>query len=93
LPFSARADHQYGEPPADDADKNRQLRTDGADPQRVAPDFLAFVRGRIAECGHGPLWREVPLDSDGRRNDNTGNIVNAWLHDTEKGAGTPKSFY
>jgi hypothetical protein len=59
-------------------------------PSRWESEFLDFVRGRVAEHGHGPLWREVPLDGDGRRNDNAGNIVNAWLHNV---AGTSKTFY
>ena len=44
----------------------------------------------VEKYGHGPLFPDVPPDSDGRRNDNGTNRINAFLHDVLR---TPKTFY
>jgi len=53
-------------------------------------DYVEWVRREYHGDGHGPLFPMIPLDSDGRRNDNGTNRINGWLHGV---VGTEKTFY
>lgn len=58
---------------------------------RIA-EYVQWVRDTYHGGGHGPLFPMIPLDGDGRRNDNGTNRINKWLHDPD-GGRTEKTFY
>jgi hypothetical protein len=53
-------------------------------------DYVDWVRREHHGGGDGPLFPMIPLDSDGRRNDNGTNRINGWLHGVVE---TEKTFY